>query len=163
MDGRIVWGGYDANYYFGNDTSIARETRTKSHELLARHFFDTFPQLSGTRFEYQWAGVIDSTSRFTPYFTTARNGRVASALGFTGLGTGSSRFGAQVALDLLYRPSSALLDLELVRKKPLPFPSEPLRFPLVQFTRKSLVREDQTGRRNAWLKVMDALKVGFNS
>lgn len=162
-DNRILFGGYDANYYFGNDASPAREVRDASHALLARHFFDTFPQLEGVRFAYQWAGVIDSTSRFTPYFSTALGGRVASALGFTGLGTGSSRFGAHIALDLLDTPSSPLLQLEMVRKKPIPLPPEPLRFPLVGFTRWSLVREDETGRRNLWLKLLDLLKVGFNS
>jgi len=162
-DNRIVWGGYDANYYFGNDYSPRREVRDASHTLLAEHFFETFPQLEGVRFEYQWAGVIDSTSRFTPYFATALGGRVASALGFTGLGTGSSRFGATVALDLLDDKDSPLRHLEIVAKKPLPFPPEPLRFPLVQFTRRSLVCEDKTGKRNAWLRLLDALKVGFNS
>lgn len=162
-DNRILWGGYDANYYFGNDSSARREVRAQSHELLARHFFDTFPQLEGLSFEYKWAGVIDSTSRFTPYFSTALGGRVASALGFTGLGTGSSRFGAQVALDLLDNPSSTLLDLDIIARKPIPFPPEPLRFPLVQLTRRSLVREDDTGRRNAWLRLLDTLKVGLNS
>jgi glycine/D-amino acid oxidase-like deaminating enzyme len=137
--------------------------RDASHTLLAEHFFDTFPQLEGVRFEYQWAGVIDSTSRFTPYFSTALGGRVASALGFTGLGTGSSRFGATVALDLLDDSSSPLRGLEMVAKKPLPFPPEPFRYPLVQFTRWSLVKEDETGRRNLWLRLLDSLKVGFNS
>lgn len=162
-DNRIVWGGYDANYYFGNDYSARREVREASHALLAEHFFETFPQLEGVRFEYQWAGVIDSTSRFTPFFATALGGRVASALGFTGLGTGSSRFGATVALDLLDDPASPLRQLDMVVKKPIPFPPEPLRFPLVHYTRRSLIQEDETGKRNAWLKLLDALKVGFNS
>jgi glycine/D-amino acid oxidase-like deaminating enzyme len=162
-DNRILFGGYDANYYFGNDTSVEREIREASHALLAHHFFDTFPQLEGVRFEYQWAGVIDSTSRFTPYFSRALGGRVASALGFTGLGTGSSRMGAMIALDLLEDPRSTLLTLEMVRRKPIPFPPEPVRFPLVQFTKWSLAREDLAGRRNLWLKMLDLLKVGFNS
>lgn len=162
-DNRILWGGYDANYYFGNDTSPSRELRPASHRLLAQHFFDTFPQLEGVRFEYQWAGLIDSTSRFTPYFSKAMGGRVVSALGFTGLGTGSSRFGAQVALDLLFNPSSELLGLEMVRRKPIPFPPEPFRYPIVQFTRHALVKEDETGHRNWWLRLLDFFKVGFNS
>jgi hypothetical protein len=51
----------------------------------------------------------------------------------------------------------------MVAKKPLPFPPEPFRYPLVQFTRWSLVKEDETGRRNLWLRLLDSLKVGFNS
>ncbi len=162
-DNRILWGGYDANYYYGNDSSAKREVRPESHQLLARQFIDTFPQLEGVRFEYQWAGLIDSTSRFTPYFKTTMNNKVSYAIGFTGLGTGSSRFGAQVALDLLLNPKSELLNFEMVRKSPIPFPPEPLRFTTVAFTRKQLQREDRTGKRGLWLRILDFFGVGFNS
>ena len=63
-DGRILWGGYDAIYYFGSSASEAREQRDASHRLLARHFFETFPQLAGVRFTHRWAGLIDTSSRF---------------------------------------------------------------------------------------------------
>lgn len=162
-DNRILWGGYDANYYYGNDSSSAREIRPESHQLLARQFIETFPQLEGVRFEYQWAGLIDSTSRFTPYFKTAMNSKVSYAIGFTGLGTGSSRFGAQIALDLLFNPKADVLKFDMVKKSPIPFPPEPLRFLTVSFTRKQLQREDTTGRRGIWLRILDFFGVGFNS
>jgi glycine/D-amino acid oxidase-like deaminating enzyme len=41
-DDRILWGGYDAIYYFGNRTDAAREQRDASHRLLAKHFYATF-------------------------------------------------------------------------------------------------------------------------
>ena len=47
-DDRILWGGYDANYYFGNGMGPEYEDRRSSHELIARHFFETFPQLGRT-------------------------------------------------------------------------------------------------------------------
>ena len=56
-DDRILWGGYDAIYYFGNRTDAAREQRDASHGLLARQFFQTFPQLEGLRFTHRWAGL----------------------------------------------------------------------------------------------------------
>ena len=46
-DGRILWGGYDAIYYYGSSTDAAREQRDASHRLLAGHFVETFPQLDG--------------------------------------------------------------------------------------------------------------------
>ncbi len=162
-DNRILWGGYDANYYFGNDTSPAREQRRSSHELLARQFFDTFPTLSDVTFEYAWAGLIDSTSRFTPFYELSRSGRVGTVVGFTGLGVGSSRFGAKVILDLLWNRDTALTRLEMVRKKPIPVPPEPLRFPIIAFTRAMLTREDRTGKRGLYLKLLDLFGVGFNS
>ena len=162
-DDRILWGGYDAIYYFGNRTDAWREQRDRSHELLARQFFDTFPQLAGTRFTHRWAGLIDSTSRFTPVFGTALDGRVAHAVGFTGLGVAASRFGARVALDLLAGADTERTRLEMVRRKPMPFPPEPLRYPLVQMTRAALAREDATGRRGRYLRTLDRFGVGFNS
>ncbi len=162
-DGRIVWGGYDARYYFNNNTSPSNENRPESHELLANQFHQTFPSLESVNFEYKWAGMIDSTSRFTPYFGTAYKGKLAYAVGFTGLGVGASRFGAKICIDMLYAKDSQLLQLEMVRKKPIPFPPEPLRFLTVEFTRKELQKEDANGHRSLWLKVLDSFHVGFNS
>jgi glycine/D-amino acid oxidase-like deaminating enzyme len=162
-DDRILWGGYDAIYYFGNRTDAAREQRDASHGLLARQFFQTFPQLEGLRFTHRWAGLIDSTSRFTPVFGTALGGRVAYTVGFTGLGVAASRFGARVALDLLAGGDTERTRLDLVRHKPVPFPPEPLRYPVVQATRSALAREDATGRRGPYLRVLDHFGIGFNS
>ena len=53
--------------------------------------------------------------------------------------------------------------LEMVRKKPLPFPPEPFRYVGVRATRASLAAEDRTGRRNLWLRAMDAVGIGFDS
>ena len=100
-DGRILFGGWDAVYYFGGRVDASLEQRDSSHELLARHFLATFPQLAGLRFTHRWAGPIDSTTRFTAAYGTALGGRAAYAVGHTGLGVGASRFSADVALDLL--------------------------------------------------------------
>jgi glycine/D-amino acid oxidase-like deaminating enzyme len=162
-DNRILWGGYDAIYYYGSQVAERREQRAASHRLIAQHFFATFPQLEDIRFTHRWAGVIDSTSRFTPTFGTAYGGRLAYAVGYTGLGVGASRFGALVALDLLGGEATERTELEMVRKKPVPFPPEPARWLLVQATRAALAREDRTGNRGAWLRTLDRMGVGFNS
>jgi hypothetical protein len=91
-------------------------------------------------------------------------GRVAYALGYTGLGVGATRFGAQVMLDLLAGADTERTRLELVRSKPLPFPPEPLAYAGIQATRWSLAQADrQQGRRNLWLRSLDALGLGFDS
>ena len=162
-DGRILWGGYDAIYYFGGDTSAEREQRDASHDLLARHFFATFPQLDGTRFTHRWAGLIDTSSRFTPYVSLDRAGRVGHAVGFTGLGVASARHAAHTVLDLLGGVPVDPAVEALVTRRPVPFPPEPLRFPAVQLTRAALAREDARGRRGAWLRLLDRFGVGFNS
>ena len=125
-DDRILWGGYDVLYHFGGRITAEYDQRPETFRKLAGHFFDAFPQLAGVRFSHAWGGVIDTCSRFSPFFGTAHGGRVAYVAGFTGLGVGATRFGAEVMLDLLSGEQTELTKLELVRKKPLPFPPEPV-------------------------------------
>ena len=87
-----------------------------------------------------------------------------SELGFTGLGVGASRFGARVALDWIDDPQSSRLRLDIVRRRPFPWPPEPLRSLVVNFTRHELARADRNqGRRGLWLKLLDRLGLGFDS
>lgn len=162
-DDRILFGGYDAVYYRGGRTGPALEQREASHRLLAEHLYATFPILRGIGFTHRWAGIIDTTSRFTPMFGTALGGRVAYAVGYTGLGVASTRFGAQVALDLLDGRETDRTALSAVVKRPVPFPPEPVRYPVVQLMRDRLAREDETGRRGATLRLLDRFGVGFDS
>jgi glycine/D-amino acid oxidase-like deaminating enzyme len=163
-DDRILWGGYDAIYGYGSSTAPAWEQRRDSYELLARHFFETFPQLAGLRFTHRWAGPIATTTRFCMDAGRTRSGRVAWALGYTGLGIAASRFGARVALDLVERPDAEHLANSLVRRRPIPWPPEPLRWAVVQLTRHELARADRNqGRRGAWLRLLDRLRLGFDS
>ena len=162
-DNRILWGGYDAVYYFRGRVHSELDSRPETWAKLSRHFFDTFPQLEDVRFSHAWGGAIDTCSRFSVFWGRALQGRVAYALGYTGLGTGSTRFGAEVMLDLLDGKRSRATETDFVRSHPLPFPPEPFRFLGIQATRWSLDREDRTGRRNAWLRVIDRLGLGFDS
>ena len=139
------------------------EQRDASHRLLARQFRETFPQLEDLPFTHRWGGVIDTTSRFTPIFGTAHGGRVAYAVGFTGLGVASTRFGARGALDLLAGRSTERTRLKAVAAAGVPFPPEPLRWAAVEMTRAALAREDETGRRGPLLRTLDRFGVGFNS
>lgn len=163
-DNRILFGGYDAIYHYGRKVRPEYENRPETWEKLASHFFTTFPQLEGLRFSHQWAGAIDTSTQFTAFFGTARGRRVAYAAGFTGLGVGSTRFAGDVMLDLLDGVSNERTELEMVRKRPLPFPPEPAAAMGINATRWSLDRADHNrGRRNLLLKTLDALGLGFDS
>ncbi len=163
-DDRILWGGYDAIYHFGRGLRAAYDQRPATFTTLAGHFFTTFPQLEGIGFSHRWGGAIDTCSRFCAFFGTAHRGRVAYALGYTGLGVGASRFGARVMLDLLSGEQTELTQLAMVRSKPVPFPPEPFAYLGVQATRWSLARADRHGgRRNLWLRALDAAGMGFDS
>jgi glycine/D-amino acid oxidase-like deaminating enzyme len=163
-DDRLVWGGYDALYYFGSDLAGRRARRPVTERLLAEHLFTTFPQLSGVRFGHAWAGAIDTCSRFTAFWGRGLGGKVAAVQGFTGLGVGASRFGALVALDLVDGRETERTRLRMVRTKPVPFPPEPLRWAAIEATRRSIAAADRSsGRRNLWLRTLDRLGLGFDS
>ncbi|PWR07718.1 FAD-dependent oxidoreductase [Micromonospora acroterricola] len=163
-DGRILFGGYDAVYHYGNRVAPELEQRHATFTTLAEHFFTTFPQLADVRFSHRWGGVIDTCTRFCPFFGTAYGGRLAYAAGYTGLGVGATRFGARVLLDLLAGGDTPLTRLDLVRTKPLPFPPEPVRAIGINLTRWSLARADaRDGRRDLWLRTLDRLGLGFDS
>ena len=163
QDNRILWGGYDAVYYFGGKVASELEQRPETWAKLARHFFETFPQLEGIKFTHAWGGVIDTSTRFCVFWGAAMRGRVVYSLGYTGLGVAATRFGAEVSLDILDGHRSRATETSFVKDKPLPFPPEPFRFIGIQTTRWSLDREDQTGKRNLWLRGLDRLGLGFDS
>jgi glycine/D-amino acid oxidase-like deaminating enzyme len=163
-DDRVLWGGYDAIYNFGNGMGPHLDERPATFELLASHFFETFPQLEGIRFAYRWGGAIDTCSRFSVMFGKALGGRAVYAVGYTGLGVAASRFGAQVALDLVTGRDTERTRLRMVRTKPVPFPPEPLRWAGITLTRRALAKADRHGgRRGPWLKALDRLGIGFDS
>ena len=162
-DNRILWGGYDVIYYWRGKINTELESRPETWAKLSKQFFATFPQLEGVKFTHAWGGVIDTCSRFCVFWGGAMGGRVAYALGYTGLGVASTRFGAEVMLDLLDGRRSIATQTAFVKDKPLPFPPEPFRFAGIQATRWSLNREDSTGKRNLWLRTLDRAGLGFDS
>src|SRR5690349_4993798 len=163
-DGRILWGGYDAIYYWNNGFGPRFENDPAAFARLAEHFFQAFPALEGIRFTHAWGGAIDTCSRFSPFWGTTHHGKTAYAMGYTGLGVGASRFGARVILDLLGGCQNERTALEMVRTKPLPFPPEPLRSLGIRLSRWSMAQADANGgRENLWLRAMNWLGLGFDS
>jgi glycine/D-amino acid oxidase-like deaminating enzyme len=163
-DNRILFGGYDAIYHYGRKIAPELDQRPATFALLARHFYETFPQLDGIRFTHKWGGAVDLCSRFCAFFGTAYDGRVAYATGYTGLGVGATRFGAQVMLDLLDGQQTERTATAMVRSKPLPFPPEPLAWLGIQATRRAIAAADRNqGRRNLWLRTLDRVGLGYDS
>jgi glycine/D-amino acid oxidase-like deaminating enzyme len=163
-DNRILWGGFDAVYRYGGPVDPALDDDEATFARLAQNFRVTFPQLEGLRFTHRWGGAIDTCSRFSVFFGTALGGRVAYAAGYTGLGVVSTRFGARVALDLVDGRQTEATRSRYVRRKPLPFPPEPLRWVGIELTRRAVAKADaRGGRRGPWLRTLDAVGLGFDS
>jgi glycine/D-amino acid oxidase-like deaminating enzyme len=163
-DDRVLFGGYDAIYHFGNRVSPRLDLRPESFALLYDHLTTTFPALNGIAISHAWGGPIDTCSRFCVTFGRALGGSAVYAVGYTGLGVAASRFGARTALDLLEGAETERTRLKLVRSRPLPFPPEPARWAVIQATRLALARADERGgRRGPWLRLLDRLGLGFDT
>ncbi len=163
-DDRILWGGYDAIYARGQRPGSPVERDDAITARLVQHLHDTFPQVADVPIEFAWAGAIDTCSRFSAFWGRAYSGRLAYVAGYTGLGVGASRFGAEVLLDLLWDEDTERTRLDMVRRKPLPFPPNPLRSIGIDLTRRSLAAADaRQGRRNLWLRTLDRAGLGFDS
>lgn len=161
---RLLFGGYDALYYYRSGLGGALARHHGTERMLAEHLVATFPALDGIRISHTWGGAIDTCTRFSAFWERTHSGRVVSVRGYTGLGVGASRFGAQVCLDLLAGRSNERTELEMVRRRPLPFPPEPLRWAGIALTRREIARADRNaGRRGRWLRTLDALGLGFDS
>lgn len=164
VDGRILWGGYDAIYNYGGRVEDRYYQRDESFAGLAQRFHAAFPQLEGIRFSHRWGGAIDTCSRFFAFYGLAHGGKVSYAVGHTGLGVGASRFAAGVGLELLEGRKSDLTALQYVRERPIPFPPEPMRWATIQFTRNRIAAADLNGgREGIWLRTLSRLGLGFDS
>lgn len=162
-DDRIVWGGSQATYFYGGRIRPELEDRPAAFQRLAEDFLVTFPQLDDVRFSHRWAGVVDTSTRFTPHVGLAR-GTIAYASGFTGQGIASTRFIAEACLDRILDLETERTTLAMLQQPPVPFPPEPFASAGIQATRWSLGRADRNaGRRNLLLQTLDALGLGFDS
>ncbi|MFJ9008548.1 NAD(P)/FAD-dependent oxidoreductase [Streptomyces canus] len=163
-DNRIVYGGYDAVYHAGRKVRPEYEKRPATHRRLTSHLLSTFPQLEGIKVTHRWAGAIDTCTQFAAFHGLAHGGRIAYAAGFTGLGVGATRFAAEVMLDRLEGLDTERTRLKMVRRRPLPFPPEPVASIGINLTRTALDRADhRAGRRGPFLRTLDAFGLGFDS
>jgi glycine/D-amino acid oxidase-like deaminating enzyme len=163
-DNSILWGGYDTIYNFRGKVRREYEFNSDTYATLAGHFLKTFPQLAGIKFTHAWGGAIDTCTRFSPFWGTSHDNKVAYVLGYTGLGVASTRFGAATMLDLLDGLETDRTRLTMVRKRPMPFPPEPFKWIFIRITQWAIKHADEhEGRRNLWLKLIDLFGLGFDS
>lgn len=84
-------------------------------------------------------------------------------LGYTGHGVGTTRLAGRILAHLALDRPSEVLDLALVRRKPFPYPPEPLRSWAVRVVTNGLRRVDQGKRPSLVLRALDRLGIGFSS
>ena len=163
-DDRLLFGGYDAVYRFGQRVEARHEQDPATFDHLEADLTAMFPSLAEVGFSHRWGGAIDTSTRFCAAATISHKGRVVTINGFTGLGVGASRFFARTGVDLLAGRRTEATDLEMIRRPPVPFPPEPIRWAGIQATRRAIAAADaHDGRRGPWLRLLDRLGLGFDS
>jgi glycine/D-amino acid oxidase-like deaminating enzyme len=162
-DDRILWGTSEAAYYAGNRVDPACDHSPAHYAALRASFRRHFPALAGLEFPYAWGGPICSTTRMTPFFGRALGGRATYGLGYTGHGLGTTRLAGRILAHMALDRPSELLDLALVRKRPFPYPPEPLRSWSVAAVTRALRRVDDGERPNLMLRVLERMGIGFSS
>lgn len=162
-DDRILWGTSEAAYYRGNRVDPSRDHSPPHYAALRASFRRHFPALGSLDFPYAWGGAICSTTRLTPFFGHALDGRVVYGLGYTGHGLGTTRIAGRILAHLALERPSDLLNLTMVRQKPFPYPPEPFRSWAVGSVTRALRRVDEGKRPSAMLRLLDRLGMGFSS
>jgi glycine/D-amino acid oxidase-like deaminating enzyme len=163
-DNRILWGGYDAIYYFGRKIKPSTISAPPRSSASPGTSSQPFPSLKASASATGGAGLSTRARGFAPSTAPPSPGVPPTRPGTPGQGVGTARFGANVMLDLLAGEPTERTELSIVRRKPLPFPPEPLAYLGIQLTRWSIDRADHNhGKRNAWLRTLDRLGVGFGS
>jgi len=161
-DGRILFGTSEAVYYPNNRVDASCDHSPAHYRALEESFRRHFPALSGLRFPYAWGGPICSTTRLTPFFGSV-GGRLFYGLGYTGHGIGSTRLAGKILAHRVLGRESPLLDLSMVRRKPFPYPPEPLRRLAVDAVTRRL-RAVDAGERPSWLlRALEKAGLGFSS
>ncbi len=162
-DGRVLWGTSEAAYYPGNRVDATCDHSAQHYETLRLSFRRHFPALGDLEWAYAWGGPICSTTRLTPFFGRAMEGRICYGLGFTGHGLGTTRLAGRILAHLALDQPSELLDLALVRRQPFPYPPEPLRTLAVRAVTRALRRVDAGGEPGLMLKLLARMGIGFSS
>jgi glycine/D-amino acid oxidase-like deaminating enzyme len=162
-DDRILWGTSEATYYAGNRVDASCDHSPAHYAALRESFRRHFPALAELEFPYAWGGPICSTTRMTPFFGRALGGRLCYGLGYTGHGLGSTRLAGRILAHMALDRPSELLDLMLVRKRPFPYPPEPLRSWSVGAVTRALRRVDEGGRPSLMLRLLERMGIGFSS
>jgi glycine/D-amino acid oxidase-like deaminating enzyme len=161
-DGRILFGTSEAVYYPRNRVDAASDHSPAHYRALEASFRRHFPALASLRFSHAWGGPICSTTRLTPFFGSS-GGRLFYGLGYTGHGIGSTRIAGKILAHRALGRESPLLDLKMVRRKPFPYPPEPLRRMAVGAVTRRL-RAVDAGERPAWLlRALEKAGLGFSS
>ena len=129
-DNRILWGGYDAIYYWRGKVNAELESRPETWAKLSKHFFDDVPAARGSA-SSPTPGAARSTRAAGSACSGARRCRAGSPTRSATPGSASPRrrFGGEVMLDLLDGRRSRATQTDFVKEQAAAVPARavPLR------------------------------------
>lgn len=147
-DNRLLFGGADAQYYFGGP--LDRDRNPRAFAALERDLRRTFPELRDAAIEYRWGGPVSVPLDFFPAMGyLGKDRRVAYSLGCVGHGVALMNMSGQILRDLVLERKSELTDLFFVNRRLIPLPPEPLRFLVGDALRRVFKAQDawEAGRQ----------------
>ncbi len=149
-DNRILLGGRDAPYYFGNKTE-GKQSHKKIFEGLESDLKGMFPCLKDAKITHRWGGPVAITLAFVPMFGHYKgHENITYGMGYCGHGVALSTSAGLITRELLFNPGSSELDeLLFVHNTPGLIPPEPFRYPLVTGIKEAMALFDKWVERNA--------------
>ncbi len=148
-DNRLVFGGRDAPYFFGNATEN-RESHAETFAGLDADLRSMFPMLKDIKVTHRWGGPVAVTLFFVPTFGYWRGyENIAYGMGYCGHGVALSTAAGKIITDLLIGRTGQYDDLLFVHNQPGWIPPEPFRYPVANGIRLSLRAFDSWSERNA--------------
>jgi glycine/D-amino acid oxidase-like deaminating enzyme len=143
-DNRILLGGRDAPYYFGNKAE-GKQSHEKIFRGLEADLRGMFPMLKNTRITHRWGGPVAITLLFVPsfgYYQGHKN--IAYGMGYCGHGVALSSSAGILIRDLLFKPEAdQLKELLFVHNTPGLIPPEPFRYLVTNGIKDAMVLFDK--------------------
>lgn len=127
-DNRLLFGGRDAPYYFGNKV-LDKEKHENIFKGLDKDMREMFPMLKDIKITHRWGGPVAVTINFIPTFGRDPDyPNVLHGLGYCGHGVALSLNAGRILRDLLFELDTDLVHLPIVNNKLVPIPGEPFRY-----------------------------------
>lgn len=156
-DGRIVWGGRLAPYFYGDDMDLRHMRNERVFGELREAWREFFPMWEDVRFTHSYGGCVGITATFIPYVGSLGDG-IFYGYGYNGHGVAPSHTVARSLSDLVLERDSEHTRLLFVDQESEPaMPPEPLRFLGTRLTAALLERQDRRMERGGGVGEMDPL------
>ncbi len=146
IDNRIVFGGEDADLYYGG---VYRDSNDGMFAALERRFREYFPSLRHVRISHRWGGVLGVTLDMFPTFGAGgEHGTIFHAAGYSGHGVSLSNYAGTLLAPGVLDALGVKHDLPAIKppfffgRKPFPLPPDPVRYLGMQVYRYALKGQD---------------------